>query len=549
MDNRGAGQRSSGSGASLLSMQRMAGNQAVADLLRRSQGRELDPPTRHVFEKGFGEPMGSVRVHEGAGCEEAVNAMGARAFTIGEDVVLGKAGGDQHVLAHEVAHVVQQRKGGPTPELDPGALHEVAARRAADAVLGGGAHADVGSGTAVGVARDALPGEQMRGDKHPLTGQRRAREPVATSPPLPKVDVTHEPATSSYLVTVNGIPVARAGIHEGADARLDVEATSAGVTIVLKHHGGAELMRVADPGATLAVPVTLSEVEMTQPRSPRGVGPALPASPTADWKTTAPLLIGPPGSLRWPDTTLGEGDLKPSLPPGSLGEFEHELRAGTKEIQGVVFDPDKRDEVIGYEVPSTAGMTRLVDRDGNQVYETEIGLEAPLLDPIDLIPTPGTAVKGAGVVGKVGLKLLGKKAAAKGASVPLAVLVRLRSVSKALLARSVRKGAEEAAGIVCRITEQGLAHSFDRHAAQWFGRNVARETHLHLWRDLVQRATATGRVFPWSLREFPTVARLAYIEGKPFVVQFFRETGEIATAFVPNSNQLREMARLLMLAK
>lgn len=107
--------------------------------------------------------------------------------------------------------------------------------------------------------------------------------------------------------------------------------------------------------------------------------------------------------------------------------------------------------MIGYEVPSTTGMTRLIDREGNVAYETEIGLETPLLDPIDLIPTPGTAVKGVGIVGKVGLKLLGKKAAAKGASMPLAVLLRLRSVSKVLLARSARKGAEEAASIVCRL--------------------------------------------------------------------------------------------------
>jgi hypothetical protein len=218
-------------------------------------------------------------------------------------------------------------------------------------------------------------------------------------------------------------------------------------------------------------------------------------------------------------------------------------------VVGVIFDPDHRDEVIGYEISATTGMHRYLDREGNQVYETEVPVETPPVDPIDLLPTPGTAAKGVGIGGKVGLKLLGKKTAAKGASMPLAVLMRLRSVSKKLLGRSARKAAQEASQVVCRITEDGLAHSFDRHAAEWFGRQVGRNTHLAIWREMVEKGAASSKVFPWSLRQFETIARLTYIEGKPFVVQFFRETGELASAFKPNSGQLREMLRLIDLAK
>lgn len=171
-----------------------------------------------------------------------------------------------------------------------------------------------------------------------LAPRRVARQPTtapAEGRPLPKVDVKHDVATASYLVLVDGIPVARAGIHEGADARLDVEATQGGVTVVLKHNGDAELLKIEDPGASLGIPVTLTEVELKETGSSRGVGPAFPSSsPGGDPAAKVPLFIGPPDSLRWPDNALGESELQPSLPPGSLGEFEMQLRGGNAQIVG-----------------------------------------------------------------------------------------------------------------------------------------------------------------------------------------------------------------------
>jgi hypothetical protein len=191
-------------------------------------------------------------------------------------------------------------------------------------------------------------------------------------------------------------------------------------------------------------------------------------------------------------------------------------------------------------------VTRLVDREGNEVFLTEIGLETPLVDPLDFIPTPGSVGKvGAGIVGRVGVKALGKKAAVKGTKVPLAVIARMRGVSKALFGRAARKGAAEAPGLVRKITKAGLDHSFDRHAAQWFGRAVSRETHLAAWRELVERVAASKQTFPWSVGAAKTIGHLGRVEGKYFVVQFFEETGELATAFVPNAAQLREMLKLL----
>jgi hypothetical protein len=95
---------------------------------------------------------------------------------------------------------------------------------------------------------------------------------------------------------------------------------------------------------------------------------------------------------------------------------------------------------------------------------------------------------------------------------------------------------------------RGLSHSFDEHAAQWFGRTVSRDTHLSNWQALIERAAQSSQVFEWSTGSAATIAHLARIEGKNFVVQFFTSgprAGELATAFVPSQQQLTAMLRLL----
>jgi hypothetical protein len=84
----------------------------VLDVLR-SPGRPLDPATRTFFEPRFGRDFGKVRIHTGPRAEESAEAIRARAYTAGNDIVFGPG---QHrpndpegrwLLAHELAHVVQ----------------------------------------------------------------------------------------------------------------------------------------------------------------------------------------------------------------------------------------------------------------------------------------------------------------------------------------------------------------------------------------------------------------------------------------------------------
>jgi GH24 family phage-related lysozyme (muramidase) len=87
----------------------------------RQSGRPLDAATRGFFEPRFGLDLAAVRVHTESRAGDAARSVGARAFTVGENIVFapgefapGSAGG-RHLLAHELAHVVQQR-GGVAPE-------------------------------------------------------------------------------------------------------------------------------------------------------------------------------------------------------------------------------------------------------------------------------------------------------------------------------------------------------------------------------------------------------------------------------------------------
>jgi hypothetical protein len=93
----------------------------------------------------------------------------------------------------------------------------------------------------------------------------------------------------------------------------------------------------------------------------------------------------------------------------------------------------------------------MVDREGKQVDGGEPGVEAPLLDPIDFVPTPGAVAKGAVVIGKIGLKAFGKFTAKKAGAGLLNVAPRalpiLRGTSIAVFKRGAEGEAKAAAAV------------------------------------------------------------------------------------------------------
>jgi len=88
----------------------------------RTAGQGLDPATRLFMESRFGHDFRNVRVHNDRQANASARAMNALAYTVGHNVVFaksqyapsGRVG--QTLLAHELAHVVQQS--GDQPRLD-----------------------------------------------------------------------------------------------------------------------------------------------------------------------------------------------------------------------------------------------------------------------------------------------------------------------------------------------------------------------------------------------------------------------------------------------
>ncbi|HYG82794.1 MAG TPA: DUF4157 domain-containing protein, partial [Pyrinomonadaceae bacterium] len=94
----------------------------VHDVLR-SPGQPLDASARAFMEPRFGLDFSRVRVHTDAEAEESARAVNARSYAAGEHLIFGRgeyrpgSAGGLRLLAHELAHVVQQGDSGGTQGL------------------------------------------------------------------------------------------------------------------------------------------------------------------------------------------------------------------------------------------------------------------------------------------------------------------------------------------------------------------------------------------------------------------------------------------------
>lgn len=111
-------------------------------------GTPLPADVRGRFEASLGTDLSGVRVHTGTESAAAADGLGARAYTAGQDIHFAAGQYDpaskegQRLLAHEVAHTVQQGNSRTQPQakLEVSSLadaHEDEADRAADAMTAG----------------------------------------------------------------------------------------------------------------------------------------------------------------------------------------------------------------------------------------------------------------------------------------------------------------------------------------------------------------------------------------------------------------------------
>ena len=102
----------------------------------QAPGQALDPHTRAFMESRFGHDFSDVRVHTDTAAAASASSLNARAYTVGRDVVFASgeyapAAQGGRLLAHELAHVVQQSAGEPVVQCGPGPGSDHPAKSAA----------------------------------------------------------------------------------------------------------------------------------------------------------------------------------------------------------------------------------------------------------------------------------------------------------------------------------------------------------------------------------------------------------------------------------
>ena len=140
------------------SLSSAVGNQSFGRMMNGG-GRPLEGSVRREMESRFQADLGGVRIHTGLHANQRAQAEGAFAFAHGADIVFGagqynpRTPRGRSLLAHELAHVVQQSRGSSSSVGE--SASEADARQAAAAVVSGG-QALVGVSSAPVVARHRI---------------------------------------------------------------------------------------------------------------------------------------------------------------------------------------------------------------------------------------------------------------------------------------------------------------------------------------------------------------------------------------------------------
>ena len=122
------------------------------------RGASLNGSVRAPLETSFGTALGQVRVHSDADAAKAAAELNAEAFTLGGTIWFGQemyrpeSARGRHLIAHEVAHTLQQRGDGVARSLIVGKSSdpsEQQADRAADLAVSGQRVASPGSSPSV----------------------------------------------------------------------------------------------------------------------------------------------------------------------------------------------------------------------------------------------------------------------------------------------------------------------------------------------------------------------------------------------------------------
>jgi hypothetical protein len=200
----------------------------------RSSARPLDPRVRQRLEPSFGRSLSGVRVVSDEAAAGAADQLAARAFTVGSHIWFARgeyrphSEAGQRLIAHEVAHTLQQAAGAPPLQRalrigESSAPEERAADRAADAALRG-ERVSLPFGSGWALRRQLRPG---RCTTMPVSGRPDQREMLCSSGRY-RVTLTTSQSTRSGLRTdVN------AG-YNAQDVWLDIRVCEGGTQVLIR---------------------------------------------------------------------------------------------------------------------------------------------------------------------------------------------------------------------------------------------------------------------------------------------------------------------------
>jgi hypothetical protein len=179
-------------------------------------GPTMDLPYRAEMEAGFGRSFSSVQAYGGGAASEANTAMNAQAYTVGQSIAFKDSNPDKAVVAHELAHTVQQGEAGPVQTWGVGkdgdAFESEADDAAATVLAGGRASVSMRTGPAI---------HKWGGSDHytigNLAGQKalqlfQAKFP-GVDPMTPKIDVPAGPGTGGAPIGGGVLHGENAGDH------------------------------------------------------------------------------------------------------------------------------------------------------------------------------------------------------------------------------------------------------------------------------------------------------------------------------------------------
>jgi len=480
-----------------MPLQRRSANQAepsevppIVHEVLRSPGQPLDPATRTNMESRFGHDFSKVRVHTDTKALESAHAVSALAYTVQQNIVFGKGQYSpnttqgQHLLAHELAHVIQQadQSVSPPAALSIGSVDNVYEQEAET--------------SANGVVSGSSAIRQYPFILRKSSNATIMRTPVFTS----TMEICRRLLTSQVFHISQGGVVVTA--HAGWEASPEWEGSE-------PPQCGSEVydMTLNQKGLIFDSEYGSCGFEMGRPFSRTWTN-----IPEGDYYLTI-----------WTNNTNPNcclrGDIIVSQEPGLSGETCTQPPPGPLEILHDALTLAGLIPVLGA-IPDAidAGLYVI---EGNWV---NAGISSAAMIPI--------FGEGATLT-RLGVRVTGRSVERLGVE---GIRLGIKE------ARAVRSLAKRIAGTT------GLPHSFDRHAAQWFGRTVSRESHLSQWQELIERASQSRQIVNWSTGDAETIGHLARIDGKYFFVQFFSSgprAGELATAFIPSQRQLSEILGLL----